>query len=146
MRAVTVVTFGTFDLFHLGHVRLLARAAAYGPVHVGVSSDEFTRRKKGRAPVFGQDARLEIVGACRFVQEVFLEESFELKRSYLERARAGTLVMGDDWTGRFDELADICEVVYLPRTADISSTGLLNSIRGQADSSELVRTAGIAVG
>jgi glycerol-3-phosphate cytidylyltransferase len=125
----TVVTFGTFDVFHVGHLRVLERAASLGDrLVVGVSADALNLRKKGREPVFSQSERLEIIAALRMVDEVFVEESLEQKREYLERYAADVLVMGDDWRGRFDEFSDICEVVYLPRTPAISTTALIEKI------------------
>src|SRR3712207_4568609 len=105
----TVMTFGTFDVFHVGHLRVLERAAALGDrLVVGVSADELNLRKKNRLPVFSQAERLEIVAALRVVDQVFVEESLELKRDYLMRYGAHVLVMGDDWAGKFDEFCDIC--------------------------------------
>lgn len=125
----TVLTFGTFDVFHVGHLRVIERAAALGDrLVVGVSADALNLSKKGRAPVFSQAERLAIVAALRDVDEVFVEESLELKRHYLETYDADVLVMGDDWAGRFDEFGDICEVVYLPRTPAISTTALIEKI------------------
>jgi glycerol-3-phosphate cytidylyltransferase len=125
----TVITFGTFDVFHVGHLRVIERAAALGDrLVVGVSADALNLRKKGREPVFSQSERLAIVAALRMVDEVFVEESLELKREYLDRYDADVLVMGDDWRGRFDEFGDICEVVYLPRTPAISTTALIEKI------------------
>ncbi len=95
---------------------------------VGVSADELNLRKKGREPVFSQAERLAIVAALKAVDEVFVEESLELKREYIEKYAADVLVMGDDWAGRFDEFEDICEVVYLPRTPAISTTALIEKI------------------
>ncbi len=127
----TVITFGTFDVFHVGHLRVIERAATLGDrLVVGVSADELNVSKKGRAPVFSQAERLAIVAALRDVDEVFLEESLELKREYIERFAADVLVMGDDWKGRFDEFGDACEVVYLPRTPAISTTALIEKISG----------------
>lgn len=129
--STTVVTFGTFDVFHVGHLRVIERAAALGDrLIVGVSADELNMRKKGRAPVFPQDERMAIVGALSHVDEVFLEESLELKRDYLTRFDADVLVMGDDWSGKFDEFNDICRVVYLPRTPAISTTAVIERISG----------------
>ena len=125
----TVITFGTFDVFHLGHLRVIERAAALGDrLVVGVSADALNLRKKGREPVFSQGERMAIVGALRMVDEVFVEESLELKRAYIEQFGADVLVMGDDWAGRFDELGDVCEVVYLPRTPAISTTARIEKI------------------
>jgi choline-phosphate cytidylyltransferase len=129
--ARTVLTFGTFDVFHVGHLRVIERAAALGDrLGVGVSADELNLRKKGREPVFSQAERMEIVAALKAVDEVFIEESLELKREYLVKYGADVLVMGDDWRGRFDEFQDICEVVYLPRTPAISTTALIEKIAG----------------
>jgi choline-phosphate cytidylyltransferase len=125
----TVITFGTFDVFHLGHLRVIERAAALGDrLVVGVSADELNLRKKGRLPVFSQAERLEIVAALRAVDEVFVEESLEQKREYILEHRADILVMGDDWAGKFDEFKDICEVHYLTRTPAISTTALIEKI------------------
>jgi choline-phosphate cytidylyltransferase len=127
--ARTVLTFGTFDVFHVGHLRVIERAAALGDrLVVGVSADALNLRKKGREPVFSQSERMEIVGALKAVDEVFVEESLELKRQYLQTYAADVLVMGDDWKGRFDEFRDICEVVYLARTPAISTTALIEKI------------------
>lgn len=125
----TVVTFGTFDVFHVGHLRLIERAAALGDrLVVGVSSDALNERKKGRAPVFSEAERMALVAALKPVSEVFLEESLEAKREYLLRHGADVLVMGEDWAGRFDEFRDVCEVVYLPRTPAISTTAVIEKI------------------
>ena len=125
----TVITFGTFDVFHVGPLRVIERAAALGDrLVVGVSADELNLRKKGREPVFSEGERLAIVAALKPVDEVFVEESLELKREYILKYGADVLVMGDDWAGRFDEFEDVCEVVYLPRTPAISTTALIEKI------------------
>jgi glycerol-3-phosphate cytidylyltransferase len=127
----TVITFGTFDVFHVGHVRVLKRAAELGDrLVVGVSADALNIAKKGRAPVFNQDERLEIIASLAVVDEVFVEESLEKKRDYIVEHGADVLVMGDDWKGRFDWVGDVCEVVYLPRTPSVSTTGLIEHIAG----------------
>ena len=126
-----IVTFGTFDVLHVGHLRILERARALGGrLIVGVSTDALNIAKKGRAPVFPEAERAAIVAALRCVDEVFLEESLELKREYLLRHRADVLAMGNDWAGKFDEFADICEVVYFDRTPAISTTAVIEKIRG----------------
>lgn len=125
-----VLTFGTFDVFHIGHLRILERAATLGDrLIVGVSSDALNISKKGRPPVFPEDERMSILTAFRCVDEVFLEESLEEKRNYLLRYRADVLAMGDDWKGRFDEFRDICHVVYFERTPAISTTAVIEKIR-----------------
>ena len=132
----TVITFGTFDVLHVGHIRVLQRAAELGDrLVVGVSADALNIAKKGRAPVFSQEERLEIVGSLKMVDEVFVEESLEKKRDYIVQHGADVLVMGDDWAGKFDWVSDVCEVVYLPRTPSVSTTGLIEHIATIADAS-----------
>jgi len=132
----TVITFGTFDVLHVGHIRVLKRAAELGDrLVVGVSADELNIAKKGRAPVFTQEERLEIVSSLKMVDEVFVEESLEKKRDYILEHGADVLVMGDDWAGKFDWVSDACEVVYLPRTPSVSTTGLIEHIATIAPSS-----------
>ena len=125
----TVITFGTFDVFHVGHLRVLERARAFGDrLVVGVSADALNLRKKDRLPVFSEAERLEIVAALKCVDEVFVEESLEQKRDYILEHGADVLVMGDDWAGKFDEFGDVCRVEYLPRTPAISTTALIEKI------------------
>lgn len=130
MSGSRIITFGTFDVFHIGHLRLLERARALGGfLAVGVSTDDLNFMKKGVRPVFPQDQRLEIVQALRIVDRAFYEESLEQKRDYILAERAEILVMGDDWRGKFDDLSDVCRVVYLPRTPAISTTAVIEKIR-----------------
>jgi glycerol-3-phosphate cytidylyltransferase len=125
-----ILTFGTFDVLHVGHLRILERARALGDrLVVGVSSDALNIEKKGRATVFDQAQRMEIVGALRCVDGVFLEESLEAKREYLLRHQARVLVMGNDWEGKFDHFRDVCEVVYFERTPSVSTTAVIERIR-----------------
>jgi glycerol-3-phosphate cytidylyltransferase len=125
----TVITFGTFDVLHVGHLRVLQRSRQLGDrLVVGVSSDALNFSKKGRYPVFDENERRELVANLSCVDEVFLEESLELKREYVQRYHADVLVMGDDWAGKFDSLGDICRVTYLPRTPSISTTALIEKI------------------
>ena len=129
-RSNVVVTFGTYDVFHIGHLRLLERARLLGDhLVVGVSSDALNISKKGRPPVFSQDERLAIVAGLRCVDGTFLEESLEAKADYLRDYHADVLVMGDDWAGKFDHLSDLCQVVYLPRTPSISTTATIERIQ-----------------
>jgi len=130
----SVITFGTFDVFHIGHVNILTRAHDLGDhLTVGVSTDAMNFAKKGRYPIYRQEHRLEIVASMACVDEVFIEESLDLKRQYLIDHNADVLVMGNDWEGRFDEFKDICEVKYLPRTADVSTTDIIQDIRTRID-------------
>ena len=129
MAARTVITFGTFDVLHVGHVRVLNRAAALGDrLVVGVSSDRLNFSKKGRNPVFTEEERVEIVANLKVVDAVFIEESLEQKRDYVLEHGAQVLVMGDDWAGKFDHLNEVCEVVYLPRTPSVSTTAIIEHI------------------
>lgn len=118
----TILTYGTFDLFHIGHVRLLERLADLGDrLIVGCSTDGFNA-SKGKLCVMPYHARVEILLACRHVDEVFAEECWDQKRGDIVRFGADVFAMGSDWTGKFDDLGDLCDVVYLPRTRDISTT------------------------
>ena len=108
-----VITFGTFDIFHVGHVRILERAKAMGDtLIVGVSSDALNQSKKGRLPVYSQAERVKIISALKCVDEVFIEESLELKGEYIKQHNADILVMGDDWQGKFDHFNMLCKVHY----------------------------------
>ncbi|UQY42863.1 pantoate--beta-alanine ligase [Mixta hanseatica] len=125
-----VITFGTFDVFHVGHINILERAAEYGDyLVVGVSSDQLNFNKKKRYPVYSQEDRVKIIQSLKFVDEVFLEESLELKLEYIQHHKANLLVMGDDWAGKFDWVKDACEVIYLPRTPSISTTEIIEVVR-----------------
>jgi glycerol-3-phosphate cytidylyltransferase len=125
-----VITFGTFDVFHVGHINILERAKELGSfLIVGVSSDMLNYNKKGRYPVYSENDRLKIIKSLRFVDDVFVEESLELKRQYVKDHRADILVMGDDWKGKFDSLQDICDVVYLPRTPSVSTTEIIEVVK-----------------
>lgn len=129
-RQVTVLTFGTFDVLHVGHLRILERAASLGDrLIVGVSSDTLNLMKKGREPVFPEAERMRLIAALSCVDSVFLEESMELKREYLVTHEADILVMGDDWRGKFDYLSDVCRVLYFDRTPAVSTTAIIEKIR-----------------
>ena len=124
-----VITFGTFDVFHIGHVNILKRAKEFGDLLiVGVSSDSLNFSKKQRYPIYSQEERIEIISSLKFVDHVFIEESLDLKLEYIRKYEANLLVMGDDWKGRFDWVKDECEVIYLPRTPSISTTEIIEIV------------------
>ncbi len=125
----TVLTYGTFDLFHIGHLRLIERLAAMGDrLIVGVSTDEFNAGK-GKRSVVSYDDRAAIVGAIRGVDLVVPERNWEQKRADIVEHGVDVFVMGDDWAGKFDDLSDVCEVRYLPRTSGVSSTEIKEMLR-----------------
>ncbi|CAM4067403.1 MULTISPECIES: adenylyltransferase/cytidyltransferase family protein [Shewanella] len=125
-----IITFGTFDMFHIGHLNIIERARELGQhLTVGVSSDALNFSKKQRYPICNEHDRMRIVKALACVDEVFLEESLELKADYIKAHKADILVMGDDWQGKFDHLKPLCQVVYLPRTPAISTTQLIEVVR-----------------
>ncbi len=124
----TVLTYGTYDLLHIGHINLLKRARELGDrLIVGLSSDEFNLGKNKKS-VFSYAERKQILESIRYVDEVLPEESWEQKKRDIQKYKVDIFVMGDDWIGKFDELKEFCKVVYLPRTADISTTYLKNKL------------------
>jgi glycerol-3-phosphate cytidylyltransferase len=128
----TVLTYGTFDLFHPGHVQLLKRAKELGSrLVVGLSTDEFNARK-GKKSIMSYEDRKAVLESCRYVDEVFAEEDWEQKVPDAIRLGADVFVMGDDWAGKFDFLADHCSVVYLARTPDVSSTEIKRRMRASS--------------
>lgn len=119
-----VLTYGTFDLFHIGHLRLLERLRLLGDeLVVGVSTDEFNEAK-GKQTVVRYRERAEIVQGLRCVDRVIPEVAWEQKASDIKNFGVSVFGMGDDWVGKFDHLRDECEVVYLPRTDHVSSTDM----------------------
>ena len=125
-----VITFGTFDVFHVGHINILERASKLGDyLIVGVSSDKLNFSKKNRFPIYSEKDRVKINSSLRFVNEVFIEESLELKLEYIKKYNVDLLVMGDDWAGKFDWVKSNCEVIYLPRTPSISTTEIIEIVR-----------------
>lgn len=118
-----VITYGTFDLLHYGHINLLRRAKALGDyLIVALSTDEFNLNKKNKKSYFSYEERKELLEAIRYVDLVIPEESWEQKKTDVEKYQVDTFVIGDDWKGKFDFLKDQCEVVYLERTPEISTT------------------------
>ncbi|MBI9056796.1 MAG: adenylyltransferase/cytidyltransferase family protein [Labilibaculum sp.] len=125
-----IITFGTFDLFHIGHLKILERARAQGDyLIVGISTDALNYSKKQKNPIYSQQDRMRIIESLKVVDEVFYEESLELKGDYIKQFNADVLVMGNDWEGRFDEFKSLCEVVYLERTPSISTTEIIEIIK-----------------
>lgn len=134
----TIITYGTFDLFHVGHVRLLKRLSELGDqLIVGVSSDEFNL-SKGKNSFFSYGERAEIVRSCKYVTSVFPEHSWKQKREDIIKYKADIFAMGDDWEGKFDDLSNSCKIVYLPRTEYVSTTQIKNNL-SKVDSAELDR-------
>ncbi len=117
-----VITYGTYDLLHVGHINLLRRAKELGDyLIVVVSSDEFNAIK-GKKAYYSFEDRKKILEAVRYVDEVLPEYTWEQKIDDVVNNNVDVFVMGDDWAGKFDFLKDYCEVVYLPRTEGISTT------------------------
>ena len=125
-----VITYGTFDLLHYGHINLLRRAKALGDyLIVVISSDEFNWREKHKKCYFTYEQRKALVEAIRYVDLVIPEESWSQKRTDMHEYHVDTFVMGDDWKGKFDFLKEEgVEVVYLPRTPEISSSQIKNDL------------------
>jgi len=119
-----VITYGTFDLFHIGHLRLLQRARKLGDkLIVGVSTDEFNELK-GKKTIIPFAQRAEIVKNIKCVDMVIAENDWEQKVQDIKKYNVDIFAIGDDWQGKFDFLKEYCEVVYLKRTDGISSTKL----------------------
>ena len=117
------ITYGTFDLLHYGHINLLRRAKQYGDyLIVALSTDEFNWEEKRKKCYFDYEKRKQLLEAIRYVDLVIPEESWEQKRTDVREYHVDTFVMGNDWEGKFDFLKEFCEVVYLPRTPEISTS------------------------
>ncbi|MGI6212733.1 MAG: glycerol-3-phosphate cytidylyltransferase [Anaerovoracaceae bacterium] len=124
-----VITYGTFDLLHYGHVNLLRRARALGDyLIVALSTDEFNLKCKHKRSYFNYEARKQLVEAIRYVDIVIPEESWDQKIHDIQKYDIDVFVIGDDWKGKFDFLKDYCEVVYLPRTPEVSTTQIKNEL------------------
>ncbi|AMD86545.1 glycerol-3-phosphate cytidylyltransferase [Actinomyces radicidentis] len=126
-----VITYGTFDLLHYGHIELLRRARALGDyLLVALSSDEFNAGK-GKQAYFSYDERRTMLEAIRYVDLVIPEDTWEQKTEDVKKYDIDVFVIGDDWKGRFDEqLEGLCEVVYLPRTPEVSTTQIKSDMHG----------------
>jgi glycerol-3-phosphate cytidylyltransferase len=124
----TVLTYGTFDMFHIGHLKLLERLSRLGDrLIVAVSSDEFNSIK-GKKVMIPYEQRAAIVEAIKYVDMVIPEHNWEQKTEDIKKYNIDIFAMGHDWEGKFDELKVYCDVVYLPRTEGISTTDLKNSL------------------
>lgn len=123
-----VITYGTFDILHYGHINLLKRAKALGDyLIVGCSTDEFNLMK-GKKAFYPYQERKKLLESLRYVDLVIPEENWEQKPADIKNYYADVFVMGDDWTGKFDFLKQYCDVIYLPRTPDVSSSNTKNYI------------------
>jgi len=119
-----IVTYGTFDIIHSGHIRLLRRARELGDeLYVGLSSDSFNLVKHKQSLLDFTNRKI-ILEAIRYVDFVFAEEDWEQKKEDIAKYAIDVFVMGDDWRGKFDFMEEYCDVVYLPRTPNISTTML----------------------
>lgn len=125
----TVLTYGTFDMFHIGHLNLLRRLRLLGDrLIVGVSTDEFNN-KKGKKTIVPFRDRAAIVASVRFVDSVIPEETWDQKTHDIQSNDVSVFGIGSDWTGKFDHLQEFCEVIYLPRTDDVSSSDLKRTLQ-----------------
>lgn len=125
-----VITYGTFDLLHYGHINLLRRAKEYGDyLIVALSTDDFNTNKNKKC-YFPYEKRKQLLEAIRYVDLVIPEENWEQKVSDVKEFRVDTFVMGDDWEGKFDFLKEHCEVVYLPRTPEVSTSQIKKDLFG----------------
>ncbi len=125
-----VITYGTFDLLHYGHVNLLRRAKEQGDyLIVALSTDEFNWKEKQKVCYFNYEKRKQLLEAIRYVDLVIPEESWEQKLSDVREFKVDIFVMGDDWEGKFDFLKEHCEVIYLPRTPEISTTQIKENLK-----------------
>lgn len=125
-----VITYGTFDLLHYGHINLLRRAKQLGDyLIVALSTDEFNWREKQKKCYFSYEERKQLLEAIRYVDLVIPEEGWGQKRTDVKEYHVDTFVMGDDWKGKFDFLEEEgCDVVYLPRTPEISTTQIKSDL------------------
>ena len=128
-----VITYGTFDLFHYGHVNLLRRAKMYGDyLIVAVSTNEFNLTMKHKESYFNYEERKKLVEAIRFVDLVIPEENWDQKIRDIKEFRIDTFIIGEDWKGKFDYLKNLCEVIYLPRTPEISTSEIKMNLKNNS--------------
>ena len=125
-----VITYGTYDLLHYGHINLLKRAKELGDyLIVALSTDEFNWNSKQKKCYFPYEKRKQLLESIRYVDLVIPENNWEQKIEDVKEFKVDTFVMGDDWVGKFDFLKDYCEVIYLPRTPEISTTQIKKDLR-----------------
>ncbi len=125
-----IITYGTFDMFHIGHLKLLQRLKKLGDeLVVGVSTDRFNKEKCKKV-LIPYEQRAEIVANIKGVDLVIPEENWEQKRSDIEKYQIDIFAMGDDWEGKFDFLNSACDVIYFKRTSNISTSKLKESLSG----------------
>lgn len=124
-----IITYGTFDMLHPGHINLLRRAKNLGDyLVVGLSSDEFNDLK-GKKSYYCYEDRKAVLESISFVDEVIKEENWDQKKIDIQKHNIDCFVIGDDWYGVFDDLNEYCEVIYLPRTEGISTTKIKNDLK-----------------
>ena len=124
-----IITYGTFDLLHYGHINLLQRAKQLGDyLIVCLSTDEFNSKEKNKETYFSYNERKQLLEAIRYVDLVIPEKSWEQKEEDIDKYEIDVFVMGNDWEGKFDFIKQKCEVVYLPRTEEISTTKIKNDL------------------
>lgn len=127
-----VITYGTFDLLHYGHINLLRRAKEYGDyLIVALSTDEFNMNEKNKYSFFSFEQRKQLLEAIRYVDLVIPEETWDQKIQDIMEYKIDTFIIGDDWLGKFDYLKEYCNVVYLSRTPEISSSQIKNELKGK---------------
>jgi glycerol-3-phosphate cytidylyltransferase len=125
-----IITYGTFDLLHYGHINLLRRAKQLGDyLIVCLSTDEFNSKEKNKETYFRYNERKQLLEAIRYVDLVIPEESWDQKRNDIDKYEIDIFVMGNDWEGKFDFLKDKCRVVYLPRTEEVSTTKIKEDLK-----------------
>lgn len=121
-----IITYGTFDTFHFGHLELLSRASKLGDhLIVGLSSDQFNQTKNKKSK-FDFKKRQSWLKQIKCVNQIISEENWQQKADDIIKYNIDTLVMGSDWTDKFDHLSNLCEIIYLPRTSGISTTLIKN--------------------
>ena len=132
-----VITYGTYDLLHYGHINLLRRAKSLGDyLIVALSTDEFNSEKKGKKCYFSYEQRKQLLEAVRYVDLVIPENDWDQKINDVKEFKVDIFAMGNDWEGKFDFLKDYCEVVYFPRTPEISTTQIKQQLGNKEQSND----------